>query len=549
MGETFIIDDQHNLVVAKIVDAGIAKSIEYYDMRSDEDLDDFAKKIFKNRNVGKIIIPVSLGDSDNNIGLRIALHIRLSTEFGDEFLVPIICISDRSLETLLLDRDNKYALLAITEGTTLCNNDIKDVADVLTVARAANESSFYSMVLKNLVIRAPETTGPHSLANEWGVIQLNKVANLQALSLSSAIFKKKSSLYFKYLSRVNKSRFTSFSFPAAATLSGPDMISSHGKKILYIDDEGYKGWTDVLSKIFQGAFFTSVTDELGSEIDFFRRINSEILKDWDLILLDLRLKPLQEDLAGQIHPVADYSGAKILKQIKTTNEGVQVIIFTASNKAWNMRDLMELGADGYYIKESPEYLIPDHLSLENYKSFKEQVNRCFSRGTLRNLFILKERAKAVQISALNNFLAYSDRILDDSFKFLQLGLQESAYLILFQAIEFYAKNTVTGYLTLVNQSSQTVRLRTRNQYLMKYNNGANKYYEIQTTPIDPKAHSALGKISFVLAFKFTKTNSDLIRLGALVKIRNDIAHGSAVNLNTQDIIEILEMIKMFRAVI
>jgi DNA-binding NarL/FixJ family response regulator len=29
-------------------------------------------------------------------------------------------------------------------------------------------------------------------------------------------------------------------------------------------------------------------------------------------------------------------------------------MFTASNKAWNMKALLDAGADGYYIKESPE---------------------------------------------------------------------------------------------------------------------------------------------------------------------------------------------------
>lgn len=549
MGEIFIIDDQSNPLVAKIVETGHAKPIEYYDMRSDEDLDEFTRKIFKNRDVNKLIIPISLGDSDNNLGLRIGLHIRLSTELGNIYLVPIIFVSDRSLETLLLDRDNKYALLATTEGTTICNNELQDILNVIPVARSANERSFHSEVLKNLIIRAPETTGPHSLANEWGVLQLNKVANMQALGSTTTVFNKKFSLYFKFLNRVNQSRFAGFSFPAALTSTGPEVIPSYGKKILYIDDEGYKGWTDVLSKIFIGASFTPVTDELGSETEFFSRINSEILKDWDLILLDLRLKPLQEDLAGQVHPVAEYSGAEILKNIKSTNSGVQVIIFTASNKAWNMRDLIDLGADGYYIKESPEYLIPDHLSLENYKSFKEQVNICFGRKDLRKLYKLKETAKAAQTSTLSGFISYSDRVLDDSFKLFQLGLQESGYLMLFQAIEFYAKYTAIGNpLRLVNQTGQTIRIKVGNQYLMTFNHGI-KYYQRQTTIVDPKAISALGKISFVLAFKFNKSNLELIRLGTLVEIRNEIAHGSPVNLTTQDITEVIEMIEMFRSTV
>lgn len=57
----------------------------------------------------------------------------------------------------------------------------------------------------------------------------------------------------------------------------------------------------------------------------------------------------------------DMSGMNILKRIKQVNPGNQVIIFTASSKSWNLKALMDNGADEYYLKESPLY----HLQRKN----------------------------------------------------------------------------------------------------------------------------------------------------------------------------------------
>jgi CheY-like chemotaxis protein len=86
-----------------------------------------------------------------------------------------------------------------------------------------------------------------------------------------------------------------------------------------------------------------------------------------------------------------FSGVSVLKKIKEQNSGNQVIVFTASNKAWNMKALFDMGADGYYIKESPEYSFSQEFSAENYNSFKEQIEICLSRGYLRDIFNSKSK--------------------------------------------------------------------------------------------------------------------------------------------------------------
>jgi CheY-like chemotaxis protein len=81
----------------------------------------------------------------------------------------------------------------------------------------------------------------------------------------------------------------------------------------------------------------------------------------------------------------DFSGMKILNSIKKLNKGNQVIMFTASNKAWNMKALLDAGADGYYIKESPEYAFPTTYSISNTNEFVKTINRCLKRGYLKDV--------------------------------------------------------------------------------------------------------------------------------------------------------------------
>lgn len=82
----------------------------------------------------------------------------------------------------------------------------------------------------------------------------------------------------------------------------------------------------------------------------------------------------------------EFSGMKILKAIKEQNKGNQVIMFTASNKAWNMKALLDAGADGYYIKESPEYVFPASYSDSNARELYDSIVSCFCNGYLRNVY-------------------------------------------------------------------------------------------------------------------------------------------------------------------
>lgn len=550
MGKTFILSDESNLFTQKVMNELAIPSIVYYELLSDVEIDEFVSKIFRNNDIDKLLIPTSLGDrSDNNMGIRIGLHLRLSANIGEKYLIPIIFITDRSLETLLLGQNNMYPLIAATQGSKLIGQDIDDISANLAFAEAVDKTKFGTNVLSKLIIRGSETVGPHSIANEWGIIQLDKVASLSSLSTALPIFKKKSSIYFKYLSSLNKNKMEELGLQGSLPTGSPLVIPSLGKKILYIDDEGHKGWSQALAKIFDGAQLEVLTGEFKNETEFLKEIDDQIILDWDLILLDLRLIPMREDIAMQVQPILSYSGTGVLKKIKAINKGTQVIIFTASNKAWNMRELTKLGADGYYIKESPEYLIPDHLSLQNYNNFVAQVEECFERGYLRMLYSKKKLALAKVTNTTGVFLHSSELALKQFFALMTLDMREGAYITLFKEIEQYAEdNTARSPVTVTDLLSVVKPLKTGGTYhLTILKDSSNKsYFEISDSTQAVNIKRGLGEISFVMAFKFGKDNAYLRKIADLVNLRNSLSHASTTQINISDLVDLIEIIDLFR---
>jgi CheY-like chemotaxis protein len=245
------------------------------------------------------------------------------------------------------------------------------------------------------------------------VYQLAKTTNnLTALNRNLKLHQNFKELYFKFIQASSKvfSPFNDLDFNIITTKK----INSPNKKVLYIDDEADKGWEEVLKSIFVGAEFESVGKMENESAETYyakaktKALEIEIEKNlpkWDLILLDLRLDETEDVGENAFKLASSYSGAKLLKEIKTGNkgnQGIQVIIFTASNKAWNMRELLiDLKADGFFVKESPEYNSDVIFSEKNYENFENQVIYCYNRSYLRSIFKILNPLKDVCQNELN----------------------------------------------------------------------------------------------------------------------------------------------------
>ncbi|MEW6419324.1 MAG: hypothetical protein AB1480_14630 [Nitrospirota bacterium] len=134
----------------------------------------------------------------------------------------------------------------------------------------------------------------------------------------------------------------------------------HDERILLIDDE-YKtaGWKDTLEticgkmiKAIGSSTWQKAEDVLNDEeVKTILKLPSDKhLLPYDLILLDLRLTKDDENIDG-MREANKFSGVQLLKEIRGKDSTIPVILFTASNKAYNIREAEKLKINGYFPKE------------------------------------------------------------------------------------------------------------------------------------------------------------------------------------------------------
>ncbi|PWK28195.1 CheY-like chemotaxis protein [Arcicella aurantiaca] len=391
MENTYIISDNSDWIqkITKQLELPNNQVLFYQEWREDFLFDDWVSINIK-PDISYLIIPIELGSNRFNSfeGLRLAMHIRFMKSHVR--YLPIIFISNREewqIRQMLRDNLDKNHLdyLIGTKGTDFLKPNISEIKAVLENIKPLNEEEYKAQFYDHIhLLPLEEDGGKHSLANIWGALRLNEVLNLNAINDKNLTNRTKE-LYFKYLRAFHEESKGSFEYLQS--------LQCIGKRILLIDDEADKGWNDVLKAIFKGADFQFI--DFNNKTFKYKKESIKKVKDenWDLILLDLRLNPSEEDTSNKLIKTENYSGAKILKKIKRHNAGIQVIMLTASNKAWNMKKLLDLGADGYYIKESPEFNFSAEFTHESYDNFGKECNTCFERHYLRKIF---EMDKVIQ---------------------------------------------------------------------------------------------------------------------------------------------------------
>jgi len=290
--------------------------------------------------------------------------------------------------------------------------------------------------------------------------------------------------------------------------------------------------------------------------------------NYDVIFLDLRLSK-EEDKVNQISNISDFTGTKVLRKIKDINKGIQVIIFTASNKVWNIERLLEIGANGYYIKESPEYILNEVFSKENYNELLVTVKKTLSLKYLRRVDTIHRKCIGnVSINRpgrSNSYQTFYDRTIA-SFEITSQLLAKTtidpkyynlAFLTYFQIIEDYVgqrenfrrisnRECYVGSLSTKVIDDSTGSLIWKLTYKQDRTNG--DYFEIfdEAKPNEVSIQT-LAKVSFVLAFMFHKNNSFLKKWANLNNIRNTKAghggtNGYVTSANIEDLLEIIELI-------
>lgn len=389
---------------------------------------------------------LDLDAADPALILTIALHIRLSVrDIKEKAFAPILLVSYFPLQSFLsLGECSQFFLSQV--GYAFCSPD--EVLPAIEAVKGITAEGYEEEFLSQIQIRPDATTGTHSMANQWGADVLNRIVCKDDSEETEQIKKEKKKLYYKYIYLKTIPVKDILKGATTRGLRRNEMCNATQKKILLIDDEADKGWTAVLKSWFFGyAAFDVVNQQIKDYEDVPEEIKKKISEDYyDLYLLDLRLCGIQED---GIYEAEEFSGMKVLRSIKKINVGNQVIILTASNKAWNMKALLDAGADGYYIKESPELQLPKTFSEANFRSFSRAVRKSLESGYKKNVYKEVDDLKrailcSTKISDVANEIVSTLAAAQNQ---LQRALSENefaySYLTLFQVFELISRDYIT----------------------------------------------------------------------------------------------------------
>lgn len=383
MGKTYILGNNKDL----------AKYLEYDFIEiptimcsNDYEIHNWLVNVFQHNEIEKLVIEIG---SDVVLPFQIAYHIRLSiNELKYKSLIPILFVSTTTLNSIVL-KASLWSHILSTKGVYFSSiSDFEKIKLELSVVEEITSEEYKSEFWDIIKVLPGEVMGRHSLANVWGAYSMDKAANTNILRFNSDFQSRSGELYFKYVSAINNLKTLNIKTVGYINLSPSCPIDAKNRKILLIDDEADKGWESVLRKIFSTNLPDDfvVINEKVKDYDKFTPKSKSIIENehFDLYLIDLRLGGLEED--GILKP-DDFSGMKVMRKIKSINPGNQVIIFTASNKVWNLKALLDAGADGYYMKESPEFAFTNEFSVQNYLRFKDDVQRCFDRSYLKSVYL------------------------------------------------------------------------------------------------------------------------------------------------------------------
>lgn len=540
--------------------------IEIPNLANDYDIHNWTILLFERYDINKLLIEIS---NKPELSLKIALHIRLSLEeLKEKSLLPILFVSSSSLDAVILET-TIWSHLFATKGVYFSQfENVENIKAEIQVIEGIAQGEYKARFLDIIKIMPDETIGRHSLANIWGAYSMDKAANTNALIDNAGFQKSRTKLYFKYVSAFNFNMLRlgpdKLKILGRISLGKANTINAIGKKILLIDDEADRGWEIVLRKVFRSAEFYVINEKV-KDFDSLSSESKRLIDNnsFDLYLVDLRLNGIQEE--KEIHTV-DFSGMKVLQKIKSLNEGNQVIIFTASNKVWNQKTLLEAGADGYYMKESPEYNFSDEFTLQNYEIFRKEVEQAFGLNYLRDVYAISEKCRSFiereREQRAFKYKRFYDRALSQleiAFELLKQSYNPKylnfAYLSYYQLIEDYSKQIENFEYAedncFVNGEKVINKIDEEWEWELKYiaksaSSERFPYFEIGLENQNRNPET-LARVSFILVYKFKKDNLQLKEWGRLNYLRNTIAaHGGKNETVTiDDLKSLLSIVELF----
>lgn len=407
----------------------------------DSDYDIFVshelERIFSGNTFDLIILPYSFSEYNpiEYTGLVVAAHIRL-TPTWKHTKKPILFVGPEEVKQVVKLSEMGSLLFSpgiYTTRTNSLSNLVCGIKDLLT--DDITDSEFLEFLNKIHIPRPTNYATHHSIANEWAVMRwTNDIINWGEYEIPSIAFQTFTSmLYFKYLIAKDGSKEQISKNWKKNHGADPKINGISGKKIVYIDDEHEKGWGKLLTRIFEisGAelYIYDKFKEHKDKEELIENITNFVDSiDADCYLLDLRLHDDDFDKnKGEI------SGHRIAAHIKDykINRARQVVIFSASDKVWNMKeDVQKIGATDYVLKESPEANFTKNDSVRNFNEFKIAVKKACELSYLKDYLNLLKGTSYEDSFPLNNYidlaLLNSKNVLNSCILNLNLFIEDNA---------------------------------------------------------------------------------------------------------------------------
>ncbi len=233
------------------------------------------------------------------------------------------------------------------------------------------------------------------MANEWAIYKWSEFLGVNGTGIDMTVADIKSRLDFKYLQK-------KYEIEEDADKNKDILFTTKQTgKILLIDDEWNKGWSDILGTLFQDT----------SDIEFttYKRIkkdaNQEILIPMikgevrqykpDVVILDLRL--VVSDHEDNVD-LDSLTGIQLVKKIKEINPGIQIIMLTATSRSVVLEKLYSYGILGYIKKEHPNDRFIS--TAENINKIVRLVDQGLEKSYLKEIWSIQN--KLINLNMIKN---------------------------------------------------------------------------------------------------------------------------------------------------
>ena len=544
----FFIPTYDKFIQNPINEATIA---DFYDCESDIDISNFISSNLDHVKYDNIFIPLAYGKSlsDYN-GLRLATSIRCTVCVNQ--LSRIFIYGFVGIDYLV---NNQYFNILKTKNVFLTSFSKKAFSDHANKPLVFYNEDELSREIAKLKLEAPKNYADHhSIANEWAIYRWAKCLDLELTEELEHLFQNISSnLYFKYLKTVYPIQ------PSDIIEYNRLSINKIGdSKILLIDDEAEKGWNELIAFLLddindiQSDFLGTGFKICNSDEIISNSLNKIKQDDIDVVILDYKLN--YEDFEQSIPN--EITSVKLLKEIKKFNYGIQVIVFSATNKIWDLQILQKAGADGFILKESIENSLSKDFTKNSINSFIDLVNKILKRVFLKKLFSsLSEIQKNLITLDFEDGTEYHNfirgiykqvEIIIEAAKLIDLDNKSTldiAFLNCYNLLEqfknkYYLKDKKYNYFLGIDE----LKLK---RYKPHENGVIDEGLFTPNNLNDKPSFFHVLTALIVDYFKICNINDGIIeKLIIIKKNRNDFIHNDKEHLDTNDLLLIIDLIKI-----